>query len=225
MLHLNSLGSDGAAKRKARHASIKSRVFQRSRRQKLQSFLFGGGAILLVGGALYTLLRPLSPEEICHQTLDALERRDIAAVLRFTHPREMRRMHLTEKSITDMLDATILKEKAGPLSKMHIVAEPTDNTPIDRRVFSIYADRINLKSGKPILAVAVSDSTDHGWSLDLTWLLFSHCLLEGRSSAGRLKYAKLCREYGIPGMMDYSGNFLDIAEIERRANSLAALGR
>lgn len=185
----------------------------------------GGAFVLLAGAFLYLLFGPPSPEAVCRLTLDAIDRRDAGALLRLTHPAEIRRLRLNERNVAAMLDATLWRPGRPPVSSGRIEPETGENRPVDRRVYSIYPRGSGGPPDDPLVAVAVTDSRDHGWRLDLTWLLFTDCMLQGKGSQGRLAYVRLAREHGISGMMGYFGNYLDLAEVERRALNQAAQGR
>ncbi|MCC6729799.1 MAG: hypothetical protein IT208_10720 [Chthonomonadales bacterium] len=179
--------------------------------------------VLLAGGALYRAFAPPSPEAVSRTALAAVDRLDARELLRLTDPEELRRLNLTEASVSAMLRETLWRDCCPRVAASPVRRAP--DMPADRATFPVTAAGVARPDG-PTLYVAATDSLDRGWRLHLSFLFYSYCRQRaGSESAGRAAYVQLCRRHGVTGMQDPRGEYHSLEQIERRAREFAAEGR
>lgn len=203
-------------KRIVRHASPD---LQPSRRQATVALVCTLAVAASI--ALYLHLARSSPDRIRDNALEAIRRGDARALARLANPAEMTAANLTNAKVAGLLAETFRAHDAPDLTKIRIEKEA--GQPLDRVVYSVYPARASTSvRNRPIVILAVTDSLDVGWRLDLTWLFYSYCKSRKDEPEGRLDYLALCRKYGLAGFQDYTPAFHDVVEIERKVREIAA---
>jgi hypothetical protein len=170
--------------------------------------------LLLVAVIVFLAFRPLSPERIRDSAITALEQHDTATLIRLADPEEVKRLNLTEKTVSEILYKTLWQE---PPLKNASVGKLARN-PVDEDVWEIkWASEPHDK--KYHLAIDVLDNQTIGWKLNLSYILWGCCWRHSQGPSGMREYVTLAREAGIPGTRQQAGNYVNLEALDKMATT------
>jgi hypothetical protein len=128
--------------------------------------------VLLCALFSYLLLKPQSAEAVCSQTIQALERRDSAALIALAEPEELKKLNLTQSTVDSILSQTVwTREYSGP----HTFTEEEGTRRVDTAFFLVKDSTAGPLPALPPIVINALGTRDTGWKLNLSSLLYSTC--------------------------------------------------
>ncbi|MCX6378297.1 MAG: hypothetical protein NT023_02290 [Armatimonadetes bacterium] len=175
-----------------------------------KGFLIMGTGLVLVF-ALWYLNRPLSPDMICRQTIEALKKSDVDTLIRLTNPIELEKMGLTrEKTRSILQDIKWSNVFVGKTAyKLYRSKTP------DTAIFEV------KEAGTPedsLVAVYISTVEDQktGWHLSLTNLLFYTVYYTKMKQQPVAEWKEIRTKYELLGVRQWDGSDIMYGEQARQ---------
>jgi hypothetical protein len=158
------------------------------------------------------MYRP-SAEGVMHRAVASLDRGDAQQLYRLADPEEIRKLHLTPRTVEQVLKHTVWRVK--PIR--HIGLKKGRSPKEDSVVWQArYPNADPRFSSVNVASVA---SREGKWYLNLSFLLRSTCYWSHGAEGPRL-YRQLARQYGIDGLREQAGTYVTLTELERRSQPL-----